>query len=202
MTPKELAEADQAWEEQGVGPVERAKLWQQNGYASPTGKTAAEYKRDEHAADDEKKAATEGKSDVDQRKAAAGIDLGDKLATARGLIQGPDGKWKKGGKRASDEEIEALQDQAAQALQALGQDEDAATKAVGGGHHIGHQIASFLVPFYGSLTDAVSDDDLAARLNATQTGIRARATPADKQASERGGEIRGKKVGNMREPRP
>lgn len=64
MTPREIAEADQAWEEQGVPPEERAKLWQQNGYAAPNGKTAAEYKREKEEAEkaDPKRSEAEGKA--------------------------------------------------------------------------------------------------------------------------------------------
>ena len=47
MTPREIAEADQAWEEQGVPQEERARLWRENGYEAPSGKTAAEYKREQ-----------------------------------------------------------------------------------------------------------------------------------------------------------
>jgi hypothetical protein len=151
--------------------------------------------------DDERKAATDSaKRDTDQGKAQAALDSMQNLATARGLVKGQDGKWRKGGKRGSDEEIKAAQEQGQAALEAMGQDDGAAKSAVGGGMHIGHELAATFVPLWRRFNpDAVDDDELAAKLNATETAIRPRATATDRVAASKAGEIRGKKVGNMRE---
>jgi hypothetical protein len=203
MTPKELAEQDKALEAAGIGPVERAKIWQQNGMAPPTEKTEAQYKRDQQEADDKRKAQGEdGKRDVDQGKAQAALDTVDQVAQAKGLRR-VDGKWTVGGKKSDDKTIEAYQSQAVEALKGMGQDEDAAERAVGAESHTGHAIASFAIPFYGALTDAVSPEDLAARLNAAELAIKPRAAPADRAAQARDrGAIPHKKVGNMNTPAP
>lgn len=150
--------------------------------------------------DDERKAATESqKRDADQGKSQAALDSLQRYATARGLVKGPDG-WKPGGKRGSDDEIKAAQEQSQAALEAMGTDEGHAKSAVGGGMHVGHELAATFVPLWRRFNpDAVDDDELAAKLNATETGIRPRATPTDRTAASKAGEIRGKKVGNMRE---
>lgn len=89
MTPREIAEADQAWEEQGVPQEERARLWTANGYAAPSGKTAAEYKR-EHEGDD-----AEGKRSEAEGKAQAASDALGNFYGKAGLIRDPQsGKWK------------------------------------------------------------------------------------------------------------
>jgi hypothetical protein len=152
--------------------------------------------------DDERKAATDAqKRDADQGKTQAALDSMQQLATARGLVKGQDGKWHKGGKRGSDEEVKAAQEQGQAALESLGGGfEDNAKSTVGGGMHIGHELARTFIPFWGDFNpDAVGDEELAAKLNAAETAIRPRATPTDRTVSAKAGEIRGKKIGNMRE---
>lgn len=90
MTPREIAEADQAWEEQGKTQEERAILWRQNGYEAPSGKTSAEFKRDKELEEkaDPKRSEAEGKAQA----ATESLSFFYKKA---GLVRDPQtGKWK------------------------------------------------------------------------------------------------------------
>src|SRR4029078_6772935 len=81
-------EADQAWEEQGKSQEERAELWRANGYQPPTGKTAAEYKRDKDGREeDDKRSEQEG-------KAQAAADTVSSFGLKAGLERDPKtGEW-------------------------------------------------------------------------------------------------------------
>lgn len=175
MTPKELAEADQAWEEQGVGPVERAKLWQQNGYAPPTGKTAAEYKRDK----DDK--GEDGKRNEDQGKVAGVQESGGAYARSLGFVRDGD-TWKPGGKKGTSEEQEAARDAYRSSLRAGGYDEKAAKAATP------EESSKLLdaVPFGFLFNSDTTPEEQAARLNATERAFHPRLNPADRVAPKRG----------------
>jgi hypothetical protein len=184
---------DKDLEAQGVtDPGHRDAILRAKGLPTfeRTGQTEAEQKASESAA----------KRDADQGKAQAALDTMGKLATARGLVKGKDGQWHKGGRRGTDEEVDAAREQAQAALEGMGQDASAAKSATGGGMHIGHELAKTFVPFWGDFNpDAVDDDELAAKLNAAEAGVKPRAAATDRVAAARSGEIRGKKVGNLRQ---
>jgi hypothetical protein len=89
LTLRELAEQDQALEEQGWSAEQRAEVWHRNGYDPPTDKTAAQYKREQTDAESEaKRSEAEG-------KAQAARDALDGFYNGAGLIRdAKTGRWK------------------------------------------------------------------------------------------------------------
>lgn len=175
MTPKELAEADQAWEEQGKSQEERAELWRANGYQPPTGKTAAEYKRDKELAGDD------DKRNEDQGKIAGVQDAGGAYARALGFVREGD-TWKPGGKKGTGEEQDAAREAYRTSLRAAGYDEKAAKGAT---PEAGNALLEAL-PFGFLFSGDATPEEQAAKLNATERALRPRLNPADRGAPRRG----------------
>lgn len=201
MTPKELAETDKMWEEQGKTPEERAILWQKSGYAPPTGKTAAELKREGKDGEGDKRT-------DDQGKASGALDASENYANALGLVRDKHGQWVPGGKPGTEAEQKAAKTALKVGLHLEGYDEksvESATpeagdwkdKLVGGaGWWPG-------LPLLYHFANATTPEDQAAQLNAAEAATRPRLNPADRAAStstERGAG-KGKKVGNMAQAR-
>lgn len=89
LTLKELAEQDQALEEQGWTDEERAAVWKRYGYEPPTGKTAAQLKREEQDKD------AEAKRSEAEGKAVAASDALENFYKKAGLIRdAKTGLWK------------------------------------------------------------------------------------------------------------
>lgn len=196
MTPKELAETDKMWEEQGKTPEERAILWQKNGYAPPTGKTAAELKREGKDGEGDKRSEDQGK--------IAGVQAAsDNYARAMGGVQDKDGRWVKDTTGTvspkSAAEVKAAKTALRTALRLSGYDEKAAETAT---PEAGNPALD-LVPFGFLFNSDATQEDQFAQLNSANAALNPRLNPADRAAStstERGA-VKGKKVGNMAQAR-
>jgi len=88
LTLEQVAEADAKYEAQGASPEQRQALWRANGYDPPGGKTAAEYKRDKDASEEE------GKRSAEEAKAQAAADSLSSFYQEAGLVRDPkSGEW-------------------------------------------------------------------------------------------------------------
>lgn len=177
MTPKELAETDQAWEEQGVPPEQRALLWRQNGYSPPTGKTAAEYKRESQGSESDKR-------NEDQGKMASVQEASGNYARALGGVR-KDGQWVKGGTPASDEEQEAAREALRVALHGAGYDEKAAKGATPETPGFANNLLYF-VPFGHALASDITPEKQFANLNAAESALRPRLNEKDRAGKRAG----------------
>ncbi len=191
MTPKELAETDKAWEEQGVPAEQRAQLWKKNGYAPPTGPTAAELKREGKDSEGEKRTDEQGKIAGMQAASA-------NYARALGGVQDKDGHWTRGGEPQSDAEIKAARTALRVALHLSGYDEKSAETATPEAGGFGDKVLNWApLPFVRRFANTTDPEDQFAQLNAAEQALTPRLSPTDRTVTNERGLVKGKKVGNM-----
>lgn len=178
MTPREIAEADQAWEEQGVPPEQRARLWRENGYEAPTGKTAADYKRD-------KELSEEGaKRNEFEGKAQAAADSINSFGEKAGLTRdSKTGEWVVGDGIAPPGFWESVNPFSDKAVSAEAENAVEAYGRLQSGGVIGEEERKAFRDQLGLNTG--NRKQLAARLNAAERSVRARQ-PVDERNAARG----------------
>jgi hypothetical protein len=173
MTPREIAEADQAWEEQGVPQEQRARLWTENGYEAPGGKTAAEYKRDKELSE------AGDKRNEQEGKAQAAADSVNSFGQKAGLTRDPKtGEWVVGDGIAPPGFWESVDPFSDNAVSAEAENAVEAYGRLQSGGVIGPEERKAFRDQLGLNTG--NRKQLAARLNAAERSIRARQ-PTDER---------------------